>query len=356
MADFPDDIKLGNITMPGSHDAGVYDDPTDPSNKPASKGGPDSMGVCHSLSIYNQACAGVRYFDIRVQNNSGNWQAVHATMGVGTWGAKATKILEDMILFLDENATEVLFYKCTHTTDKAYIEWMIRKLGNKLFTKINTNRLLTDVQLHRVRGKIILLIENDAHFIEMDLQGNNLFPFSNIKGDDEDGYRDNIEFTDTVIFGGSTGSDYVNDIIEGQIKKSDRVLQLRSEAYNHKNIFFQMSFTKMVGDVRARTKFVRYFPGVIGYDVGPHIMLPFLIDYLRTGDRPLAVGDQLQLPTISEPNNPLRYPNFVHLDDSSEETSNAIISLNEKLFTKYVVPTIIVRVLATVDAEQFEDG
>ena len=112
----------------------------------------------------------------------------------------------------------------------------------------------------------------------------------------------------------------------------------------------------MVGDVRARTKFVRYFPGVIGYDVGPHIMLPFLIDYLRTGDRPLAVGDQLQLPTISEPNNPLRYPNFVHLDDSSEETSNAIISLNEKLFTKYVVPTIIVRVLATVDAEQFEDG
>ena len=339
-------VTLRELTMPGSHDAGVYNDPTDPANKPEWRniGVNLSLGVCHSLSIYNQARAGVRYFDIRISKYDTNqWRASHDLLGNGVWGANSHKILDDMTQFLDENPSEVIFYKISdHTDDKNYIEMMMRRLSRYLYTNnnnvANANNL-PNITLGAVRGKVILLIENKSNFQSWHLENapepfiqKGYFPFNGKKGDT---VNQPVTADDgLVIWGGNNGKN-IPSMIKGQLRKATEHAQHTQQGLT--NIFFQMSWTQMGGNVIANANAA----------IGPHSLIPALLARLEGATQAVVNG---LIPAAAErddldafyhrdihtalplpPDNIKAYPNFLHMDDSKEATSTLIIGLNQHL-------------------------
>ena len=104
-----------------------------------------------------------------------------------------------------------------------------------------------------------------------------------------------------------------------------------------------MSWTKMYGNIIART--AESPTGYIwGTEPGPHAVLDDLITYFTEGltDTGAVFREKLEL-EITNPRNPLGYPNFLHLDNSSEETSRKILRLNERHAGQMVlyVPQIV---------------
>ena len=339
MSRIADQVTFRQLTMPGSHDAGVYNDPTDPANKPACRniGISLSLGVCHSLSIYNQARAGVRYFDIRISEYRTNeWRASHDWHSQGVWGADSHKIIDDMMQFLDENPSEVIFYKISdHTKDKNYIEMMMRRLGRHLYTRNITLAAssLPLLTLGAARGKVIVLIENKSTFKSWHLETaeesfirNGYFPFNAKKGDEKNPPESVTADDGLLIWGGNNGSS-ISSMIKGQLRKAGEHAQ-HTMAQGLTNILFQMSWTQMGGNVIANAN-----NGV----QSPHGLIPALIEYLQ-GGRVLPrttnidfnhaeIRPALPLP----PNNIKAYPNFLHMDDSKASTSRLIINLNQHL-------------------------
>lgn len=346
MSRIADQVTFRQLTMPGSHDAGVYNDPTDPANKPACRniGISLSLGVCHSLSIYNQARAGVRYFDIRISKYDTNqWRASHDFLGNGVWGANSHKILDDMTQFLDENPSEVIFYKISdHTDDKNYIEMMMRRLSRYLYTNnnnvANANNL-PNITLGAVRGKVILLIENKSNFQSWHLENapepfiqKGYFPFNGKKGDT---VNQPVTADDgLVIWGGNNGKN-IPSMIKGQLRKATEHAQHNQQGLT--NIFFQMSWTQMGGNVIANANAA----------IGPHSLIPALLARLEGATQAVVNGLIPAAATAQErdafyhrdihtalplpPDNIKAYPNFLHMDDSKEATSTLIIGLNQHL-------------------------
>ena len=61
-ASLDDNKALNQITMPGSHDATIYEDVI----SYAGIGGPKSWSITQNLNIYDQCMAGSRFFDVRL--------------------------------------------------------------------------------------------------------------------------------------------------------------------------------------------------------------------------------------------------------------------------------------------------
>lgn len=352
MGGVPDDRKLGEIVAPGSHDAGVYNDPKDPANKPLARNQTNlPAGVCHSLSIYNQAMAGVRYFDVRFDDYGGGiYRATHDTkVGVskasaklGVWGATSTKILGDINAFLTENPTEVIYLKITHTSDPILIRHVMTTLGFRVYSKRDHRNVpLPQVTLGAVRGKVIVLVEKkltekSSVIAEVDEAGGDrregFHGFKNLKGDAST--FGSIDFPtgseELVIWGGNTsglvsstlgeafsGFSSANDknLVHGQISKAILYYDHRKD-----NTFFQLSWTLMMGNVVAKSD-------------RAHQLLPKLILYLL-GQRQTAVSEESVFSNIprgevfDNDDRSKGYPNFIHMDNSSEDSSRIIIILN----------------------------
>lgn len=348
MGGLPDDRKLGEIVAPGSHDAGVYNDPKDPANKPLARNQTDlPAGVCHTLSIYNQAVAGVRYFDVRFDDyGDGVYRATHdtkigvskASVKLGVWGATSTKILGDINKFLTENRTEVIYLKVTHTSDPILIRHVMTTLGDRVYSKRDHRNIpLPQVTLGAVRGKVIVLVEKkltekSSVIAEVDATGGDrregFHGFKNLKGDKPTFGSIDLPtgLEELVIWGGNTSSmvsssfssfSSANDtnLVHGQIGKA-------ALYYRHRkpNTFFQLSWTLMMGDVVAKSD-------------RAHQLLPKLILYLL-GQRQTAIAGETVFANIPEgevfenEDRSKGYPNFIHMDNSNEDSSRVIIILN----------------------------
>ncbi len=333
MSGLDDDALLNQITMPGSHDAGVYNDPRDLANAPQKRGlnpTPLAWAICQKLSVYEQCKAGVRYFDIRVAKyDQAVWHATHDTGGIGAWGAKADKILDDLTRFIREQPTEVLFLKVTHTTDLLYIQHAIRKLSRYLYPDARTLEArhisIAEEKLRAVRGRILVIIENDSTYQGWDLvnhlgtDGHRYFPFTNIKKHEKDANSEPVvpaHSTELVIFGGNTGKS-IQDMVHGQLDKAC------SHTRNPSNCLFQMSWTQMGGDIRSWAE-------KTDGEGGPHSTLQSLVACLRGADQTRLEDNATNTHFRSWRGGMLGRPNFVHMDFSCADSSRLIIELNHR--------------------------
>ncbi|MTI32099.1 hypothetical protein [Xanthovirga aplysinae] len=116
---------LGEIVMPGSHDAGMY---------------PTSLGQTQDHNLYQQLTGGVRYFDLR-PGSDGN---IHH--GIIT-GPPVDEVLNDVRKYMAEGHQELVILKFSHYdefNDNAYVELVNKiqnKLGSYLFRNENNARL-----------------------------------------------------------------------------------------------------------------------------------------------------------------------------------------------------------------------
>jgi hypothetical protein len=140
---------LDQITMPGSHDAGVYEGGTS-----SVKFAPTSTSVAQYYQVYDQCwIAGSRFFDVRVQPFSSvrmqlsskpvqqetELRALHLDQAIGAFGGKGQPLdsmLNDVNRFLKDSPTEFVilrFSKCQNHDE--IIERVQSLCGNRLFKK-----------------------------------------------------------------------------------------------------------------------------------------------------------------------------------------------------------------------------
>lgn len=158
-------VKLGELTMPGSHDAGMYEDNGNQvaTGRAHEYGGEDAL--TQFLDIGEQLKAGARYFDLRVyyDNDDVLW-AYHGqfkgAIFYGTFGGKFETMLEDIRDFFNGvGANEAVIIKIT-PYDGAWnlqttIDLVRSKLGNLLFTDNSASPDFYAYKLDSLKGRVV---------------------------------------------------------------------------------------------------------------------------------------------------------------------------------------------------------
>jgi len=154
MADLPDDIRLNEITIPGTHDSA-----TQYVELPY-------FANCQYLSIKDQLEAGYRYLDIRLGNkgNSGMLSFYHGFCVCTTGGLPGAKkmLLGDQLDaiydFLEENPTETVIFciKMEHCDDEemfqSLVHWYLNQDHKHWYMGTDAFPSLGDC-----RGKVVLM-------------------------------------------------------------------------------------------------------------------------------------------------------------------------------------------------------
>lgn len=165
--------RLGALVMPGSHDAGVYRDAI-VKKSVAKLGANKSEIACQDHNFYEQAKAGVRFFDARVYLKGtinpvptlGHFaqDSQHGTLG--GYGGSFVALLESSFRFVRKHTSEFLILRITHTQCTANVGDVIRafvddpnepwRLGC-LYT--NTTANIAQRTVGELAGKVILAFD-----------------------------------------------------------------------------------------------------------------------------------------------------------------------------------------------------
>ena len=169
-------VKLNEITMPGSHDAGMYVDNSSKVATGLAHEGAGEWAVTQSQNIRNQLRAGARYFDLRIyyDNNKVQW-AFHGqfkgAIFYGGFGGKFETILEDIFNFFDRvdstgaKPEEVVILQIKPYVGaanlRATIDLVETKLGSYLYK--NPQGTVPDfgnTELEDLKGKVIVTYDS----------------------------------------------------------------------------------------------------------------------------------------------------------------------------------------------------
>ncbi len=150
-------IRLNAITMPGSHDAGMY------------RGGGDKY-LTQTLTISKQLNAGSRYFDLRISDDGGGLWTYHNVV----YGGSLPNILADVRDFVDEHPDELVFlkFRSDDSSDQQPTVDLVKKtLGKRLYRNNasptpNIARQTLD-NLHK-KGSVVAAFHKDYPLEMMD--------------------------------------------------------------------------------------------------------------------------------------------------------------------------------------------
>jgi hypothetical protein len=106
------DRRLGDMHLPGSHDAGTAKDYID-----KTLFGTDSNAATQDLTITEQLEAGTRFFDLRLAKHKKQVVAHHTTAGQGAYSSIAVDdVLEQAATFCKRHTGEVVIFRISHTS------------------------------------------------------------------------------------------------------------------------------------------------------------------------------------------------------------------------------------------------
>ena len=150
-------VTLDQITMPGSHDAGVWEEGTETVGL-----APKKLSVCQSLSLGGQCQAGSRFFDVRVEQFGPPWQrelrALHLTAKMGGKGQFLDSMLDEVSRFVQSNnGSEFVimrFTKCTNHAD--IINAVQYHCSNQLY---KIGGYLSQATIQNLRGKVVAVFD-----------------------------------------------------------------------------------------------------------------------------------------------------------------------------------------------------
>ena len=160
-----DDAQVWELTMPGSHDAGMSDTAIDgpwymepvPSAYFAAQYGP----------LIDQLNAGVRYFDLRPRLVDGVMKAWHGQGISNAYGETFSDMFDNAHAFLMDHPREIVFYHIGHWNSDADRFTVLNMLTNSysdILFKTNENLVLNHVPLGVLRGKLVVTSEGVLDF------------------------------------------------------------------------------------------------------------------------------------------------------------------------------------------------
>jgi hypothetical protein len=172
MAQLNDELRLPQICMPGSHDAGMYHTSSSQKILPTISGiagKVDSLVYTQGRDMRGQLEGGIRYFDLRpecVDFDKATFVA-HHTFPLGD---DMRNILQAASDFIGSNSSEVLLLEFSHFNKFGEDDSRKAKTAEKFVqlctSCIKPEQLLnkanpTHLPLSDLRGKILLIVDND---------------------------------------------------------------------------------------------------------------------------------------------------------------------------------------------------
>lgn len=175
------DVRLNAITMPGSHDAGMY------VASSCTEFAKSEWTITQSCSIHDQLRTGSRYFDLRVYYDGSNYRIGHFStikpLGVdlssvqrqGCYGSTLSDVLNQVKVFIQSSAgkSETIILKFSHTMSDSpesypvdqvtkYVVDEVKKVFESyLYTSQNSEANLAQTLLKEVSGKIVTVFDNE---------------------------------------------------------------------------------------------------------------------------------------------------------------------------------------------------
>ncbi len=152
-------VKLGELHMPGSHDAGTSEKYID-----LTMGGSNSNAATQSLTIAQQIGVGTRFFDLRLATHNNKVVAHHTTAGQGAYSkVPVDDVLKDAADFCDQHRSEVVIFRISHTSGKTKAdEIAIASAGARLHK--GTGNLCLKTLSEITRDGNLICIFDDAEF------------------------------------------------------------------------------------------------------------------------------------------------------------------------------------------------
>lgn len=182
-------VLVNGITMPGSHDAGMY------TTYDTSLTSQAEWAQTQNLDIGGQLRAGSRYFDLRMYYDGQQLRAGHFTANSGSFGGTLTDILNQVKGFITSPAAaaEAVFLKFSHTSSglnasvstavmtNMAVEQIKSVLGPVLYTSTDEDVNLATLALKDLSGKVCVVVDYE-YADEVDpAQG--IFRYSDLQAD-----------------------------------------------------------------------------------------------------------------------------------------------------------------------------
>lgn len=316
MGAIPDDRKLMEITMPGSHDAGVYKE----ASTKVGLGNVLSSGMtaCQDRSVLEQCEAGSRFFDIRLKASSTSIRAHHTTAGHGAVGESWDSTLESVSAFLDAHPSEFVILRLTKPAGGAKDE-IVEKLvksslkDDKLYRSAGFPNFASST-IRSLRGKAICVFEPKSFSTLHPNFG--LHPF----------YRyDEGATTGLITCGKYSNSPKLRKVIDGQVEKID------AHADHIGDHLFVLYWTQTGGNIEEHTKETpqdkeRQKQRVSG---GSHHNMDYLKLLLCTGQDIYTGREKFRVAATDTGDRRRVMPNVIMYDFINPATSKEIVSLND---------------------------
>jgi 1-phosphatidylinositol phosphodiesterase len=165
MLQLDDNIKLNQLIMPGSHDAGMSELHHCDIGSNINTGLVQTQG----LSISKQLQAGSRYFDIRVDYDHKELVTYHRSGDSGCNGQSLETVFNESVEFIKSHRSETFILKFSHIRSnrnkeqeiKERIDQFISQVKYKEFLFIQPDNLvnLAEIPLGSFRGKFVLVFD-----------------------------------------------------------------------------------------------------------------------------------------------------------------------------------------------------
>lgn len=324
-----DDRLLSEITMPGSHDAGIHADV-------AEKRGvaPERFSICQDVNIFDQCIFGSRFFDVRVDAKEGaaGGQTYHGGKKIGSLGQSLENILDDVCQFLSIYSREFVILRFSKTKGN------LTEVLNRVQTSLGPGpgridllyRQATNIAsqpISALRNKVICVFE-EVHGAIRPVNGLHLFSR----------YDPPVPPAGLVTCGKYSNSSRLREVVGGQITKIDE------HADHHpQNHLFVLYWTQtfnvkkfwahgLTVDIRKfstkerNLKTERQKQRVTG---GAHHNMDYLRGLLTTGMDIRTSQQKTRITVTSAADRRRIMPNVIMYDFVNATMSNEIVSLND---------------------------
>lgn len=285
MRNIPENFILKNVQLIGSHDAGV-------NNQDGLKCNVSSpiQSAAQEWGLTEQLQHGVRYFDIRLEEDNKQHYPSHKTWVFGCASKKSFEnSLTDMLHFIQEHPSETIFLKLSHTTSSpesviTMLDTFNSTKAGAYFYKSKTDTYnWTDKTIKEVRGKIVLLL--DCEFADFLNPEKGYFSFSTAANKSQC----DADADTKIVF------DKYSEVMDFHRMYEDQLNKLKEHG-NDKNQLFLLSWTLTGGDIVAHVPRPAAYLGILAPQFGKGLPLPNIVyyDFEDPGINTVLISNYLQ--------------------------------------------------------------
>jgi hypothetical protein len=327
---------LGELHMPGSHDAGTSKGDID-----LTAMGSVSNAATQSLTILEQIGVGTRFFDLRLAEHGNKIVAHHTTAGQGAFSKTGVdQVLADAAAFCLNHPSEIVIFRISHTSASTKADEIAINSGGAALHKGTGNLCLKTLAEIARDGNLVLIFDDSRFKVD---QKKGIHGYSKFKTDGNAagiatcGCYSGTHKLDEVICNGLKGQ-YLHNTSHGgrhdhlwqvywQKTYTNPVSTTGIEGGATKGAKLNFKDGKAHGGTHAATGYMISLMKGLG---GPKGTSEFTVQAEKTKGtfKKSVVQQEVMYSTLAFRNFAL--PNIISYDFVNEATNKLIISMNDK--------------------------